>query len=103
MKLSPLIRLAAGLLLLARLHAQSPGSLDTNYVTLDGTDASPNFVIPLADGKVMTGGAFTNYGGSGRAGSCAPSRTRRWCSGTAVTARAYPMSRRRSRAARTRP
>ena len=48
--------------------AQSPGSLDTNFVTLAGTDATPGFVVPLAAGKVMTGGGFTNYGGSGRAG-----------------------------------
>ncbi len=48
--------------------AQSPGSLDTNYVTLAGTDSAPSFVVPLAAGRVMTGGSFTNYGGSGRAG-----------------------------------
>ena len=48
--------------------AQQPGSLDTNYVTLAGTDSTPGFVVPLADGKVLTGGSFTNYGGSGRAG-----------------------------------
>lgn len=51
-----------------RLVAQSPGSLDTNYVTLAGTDSTPGFVVPLAAGKVMTGGSFTNYGGSGHAG-----------------------------------
>ena len=52
----------------SRSAAQSPGSLDTNYVTLAGTDSTPGFVVPLAAGKVMTGGSFTNYGGSGRAG-----------------------------------
>jgi uncharacterized delta-60 repeat protein len=51
-----------------RLIAQTPGAFDTNYVTLAGTDATPSFVVALAGGKTLTGGSFTNYGGSGRGG-----------------------------------
>lgn len=52
----------------ALLQGQSPGTLDTNYVTLAGTDVLPQVIVPLGDGKVFAGGNFTNYGGVGRAG-----------------------------------
>ena len=68
MILNPLRLLITGGLALLRLQAQSPGSFDTNYVTLPGTDSAPTLVIALPEGKVLTGGSFTNYGGSGRAG-----------------------------------
>ena len=68
MKPSPLVCLAATLLFVVSLHGQAPGTLDTNYVTLAGTDVLPQVVISLADGKVLAGGNFTNYAGSGRAG-----------------------------------
>ena len=68
MRLTSLFLSLAVCVAASRLVAQSPGSLDTNYVTLAGTDSTPGFVVPLAAGKVMTGGSFTNYGGSGRAG-----------------------------------
>ena len=68
MRLTSLILLLAVCLTACQLNAQSPGSRDTNFVTLEGTDAAPSFVIPLAGGKVLTGGGFTNYGKSGHAG-----------------------------------
>ena len=68
MSLSDLRRWLLFLPMTVAALAQQPGSLDTNYVTLAGTDATPNFVVALAEGKVLTGGSFTNYGGSGRAG-----------------------------------
>ena len=68
MTLSALRRWLLVFLVTVAALAQSPGSLDTNFVTLAGTDSTPGFVLPLAGGKVMTGGGFTNYGGSGRAG-----------------------------------
>ncbi len=68
MRLRPLRRLLFLVSCTVAAWAQSPGSFDTNYVTLAGTDDAPLFVFPLAGGKVMTGGGFTNYGGSGRGG-----------------------------------
>ncbi|MBL9135636.1 MAG: immunoglobulin domain-containing protein [Verrucomicrobiales bacterium] len=47
---------------------QSPGSLDTNFVTVAGTDVYPNVIVPTAEGSVYVAGSFTNYGSSGRAG-----------------------------------
>jgi uncharacterized delta-60 repeat protein len=47
--------------------AQAPGSLDTNYVAVAGTDAAPTLLAPLADGRLYVGGTFTNYGGAGKA------------------------------------
>ena len=68
MKLFRVVFLAAILLLAERLQAQSPGTLDTNYVTLANTDVLPQAVIALADGRIYAGGNFTNYGGVGRSG-----------------------------------
>jgi uncharacterized delta-60 repeat protein len=68
MKLTLMPLLIAVCLTTIQLNAQSPGSCDTNYVTLENTDAAPSFVLPLTEGKVLTGGSFTNYGNSGHAG-----------------------------------
>lgn len=57
--------LAAQLFL--RALGQTPGSLDTNFVAVAGTDVAPNLLAPLSDGRVYVGGTFTNYGGTGRA------------------------------------
>jgi uncharacterized delta-60 repeat protein len=58
----------AGLLLVLRLVAQQPGTFDTNYVTVPGTDLFPTVFGPYPGGKLLVAGAFTNYGGTGRAG-----------------------------------
>ena len=59
--------LSIGILACLRSFAQQAGSLDTNFVAVAGTDAVPNRLAPLPDGRVYVGGGFTNYGGTGRA------------------------------------
>jgi uncharacterized delta-60 repeat protein len=51
-----------------RLVAQQPGTFDTNYVTVPGTDQLPVMITPYPGGKLLVAGSFTNYGGTGRAG-----------------------------------
>ena len=51
-----------------RLLGQAPGRLDTNYVTVPGTDVAPTMMVPLANGKLLAAGFFSNYGGTGRSG-----------------------------------
>lgn len=69
MKRGTWIVLLAGWIVAAqRLVAQAPGSFDTNYVTVAGTESFPMVVAVAASGKVYAGGSFTNYGGTGRAG-----------------------------------
>ncbi len=67
MKLCLVFALAALLGTTLRVAAQLPGQLDTNYFTAPGSDATPNYLLPLADGKLLATGFFTNYGGVGRA------------------------------------
>ncbi len=55
------------LLAAVRLAAQPAGSLDTNFVAVAGTDIAPVRLAPLPDGRLYVGGAFTNYGGAGKA------------------------------------
>jgi uncharacterized delta-60 repeat protein len=62
-----LVSFLVGLQFALPVVAQQPGSLDTNYVAVAGTDVAPNILAPLADGRLYVGGSFTNYGGAGRA------------------------------------
>ena len=55
------------LLAAVKLAAQPAGSLDTNFVAVAGTDVAPVRLAPLPDGRLYVGGAFTNYGGAGKA------------------------------------
>lgn len=67
MKRIAFVTCLAGLLAFFRVAAQQPGSLDTNYVTVAGTDFAPTVLAPMADGRLYVGGSFTSYGGTGRA------------------------------------
>lgn len=67
MKLTSFAAIMVGVFAVCRLAAQQPGSLDTNYVAVAGTDAAPTVLAPMADGRLYVGGTFTNYGGAGKA------------------------------------
>lgn len=60
--LAALLVLASGL----QLAAQVPGSRDTRFALVAGTDGTPLRLAFAPDGKVYAGGSFTNYGGTGR-------------------------------------
>jgi uncharacterized delta-60 repeat protein len=49
------------------LRAQQPGSFDTNYITVSGTDQMPLRFFHARGNKLLVAGGFTNYGGTGRA------------------------------------
>lgn len=67
MGLKYLLRLA-GVLGTGVVLAQGPGALDTNFVTVAGTDAPPTVLAPVPGGGLDAGGSFADYGGTGRAG-----------------------------------
>lgn len=67
-RISCFVSLVVGLLLVLRGVAQQPGTFDTNYVTVPGTDQLPAMITPYPGGKLLAAGGFTNYGGTGRAG-----------------------------------
>lgn len=52
---------------LTTLTAQQPGSFDTNYVTVAGTDQPPLRLAHSPGNQLLVAGSFTNYGGTGRA------------------------------------
>lgn len=68
MKLLSAGRFLVLLLLADATQAAQPGSYDTAFVTVPGTDQTPLVIAHYPGGKVLAGGSFTNYGGTGRAG-----------------------------------
>jgi uncharacterized delta-60 repeat protein len=57
-----------GLVAAISLAAQVAGSLDTNFVQVAGSDTFPKALAAAGGGRLYVGGAFTNYGGTGRGG-----------------------------------
>ncbi len=49
-------------------QAQSPGTFDTLFTTLAGTDQTPTQIAHATGGRLLVAGAFTNYANAGRAG-----------------------------------
>lgn len=58
---SLLLILVSGTLAVGR--AASPSDLDTTFAAGVGADSTVNQIVPLADGKVLISGYFTNYDG----------------------------------------